>query len=329
MKRVAVVCAILAVASFAFAQAGYGNQSQNPPASQQGGQAGAAAGAGQQGGQPGAASGQPGAAGQTAPAVPEGKRPPQAKTQPEFDAFKTASATTDPAALEKAADDFAAKFPDSELRILLYKTAMRGYQNANNADKMLDMGRKCLALDPNDPESLVDVAEVLTERTRDTDLDKDQRLDEATKAAQKALQTIDTDVAFPAGTPPDKVDQYKGLLRSSAYSVLGALEFNKNNFTGAESNFRKSIDAFPQQPDAVTVLRLSLALDRQNKYPEALTYANKAVEMTQEGSGAGSLARRERDRLVQLTGGQPPVAAPTGSAPATGTTPASNTPPKQ
>jgi tetratricopeptide (TPR) repeat protein len=329
MKRVAVVCAILAVASFAFAQAGYGNQSQNPPASQQGGQAGAAAGAGQQGGQPGAASGQPGAAGQTAPAVPEGKRPPQAKTQPEFDAFKTASATTDPAALEKAADDFAAKFPDSELRILLYKTAMRGYQNANNADKMLEMGRKCLAIDPNDPESLVDVAEVLTERTRETDLDKDQRLDEATKAAQKALQTIDTDVAFPAGTPPDKVDQYKGLLRSSAYSVLGALEFNKNNFTGAETNFRKSIDAFPQQPDAVTVLRLSLALDRQNKYPEALTYANKAVDMTQEGSGAGSLARRERDRLVQLTGGKPPVAAPTGSAPGTGTTPASSTPPKQ
>ena len=179
MKRVAVVCAILAVASFAFAQAGYGNQSQNPPASQQGGQAGAAAGAGQQGGQPGAAPGaaQQGGAAQAAPAVPEGKRPPQAKTQPEFDAFKTASATTDPAALEKAADDFAAKFPDSELRILLYKTAMRGYQNANNADKMLDMGRKCLALDPNDPEALVDVAEVLTERTRDTDLDKDQRLD--------------------------------------------------------------------------------------------------------------------------------------------------------
>ncbi|MGE5735488.1 MAG: hypothetical protein ACM34E_10400 [Acidobacteriota bacterium] len=335
MKRVAVVCAILAVASFAFAQAGYGNQSQNPPASQQGGQAGAAAGAGQQGGQPGAAPGsaQQGRAAQAAPAVPEGKRPPQAKTQPEFDAFKTASATTDPAALEKAADDFAAKFPDSELRILLYKTAMRGYQNANNADKMLDMGRKCLALDPNDPEALVDVAEVLTERTRDTDLDKDQRLDEATKAAQKALQTIDTDVAFPAGTPPDKVDQYKNLLRSSAYSVLGALEFNKNNFTGAETNFRKSIDAFPQQPDPVTVLRLSLALDRQNKYPEALTYANKAVEMTQEGGGAGSLARRERDRLVQLTGGKP-AGAPTGAAAGAGTTPpatapAANTPPKQ
>jgi tetratricopeptide (TPR) repeat protein len=316
MKRVAVVCAILALASLAFPQAGYGNQSQNPPATQQSGQSGAAAG-------------QQGATGQTAPAAePQGKRPPQAKTQPEFDAFNAATKNTDPAALEKAADDFAAKFPDSELRVLLYKAAMRAYQNANNADKMLDMGRKCLTFDPNDPEALIDVAEVLTERTRETDLDKDQRLDEATKAAQKALTTVDTDVAFPAGTPQDKVDQYKGMLRSSAYSVLGALDFNKNNFAGAETNFRKSIDAFPQQPDAVTVLRLSLALDRQGKYPEALTFANKAVDMTQEGSGAGPLARRERDRLLQLTGGKPAGTSPAGTTGST-TPPSASAPPKQ
>jgi tetratricopeptide (TPR) repeat protein len=317
MKRAALVCAILAIASLALAQAGSGNQSQNQPAGKQSGQSGASAG-------------QQGTSGQTAApaAEPQGKRPPQAKTQPEFDAFNAATKNTDPAALEKAADDFAAKFPDSELRLLLYKAAMRGYQNANDADKMLDMGRKCLTFDPNDPEALIDVAEVLTERTRDTDLDKDQRLDEATKAAQKAITTVDTDVAFPAGTSQDKVDQYKGMLRSSAYSVLGALDFNKNNFTGAESNFRKSIDAFPQQPDAVTVLRLSLALDRQGKYPEALTFANKAVDMTQEGSGAGPLARRERDRLLQLTGGKPAGAAP-ASATGSSTTPPTAAPPKQ
>ena len=57
-------------------------------------------------------------------AAPAGKRPPQAKTQPEFDAYKAAVAITDPAAQEKAADDFATKFPDSELRPLLYKAVL-------------------------------------------------------------------------------------------------------------------------------------------------------------------------------------------------------------
>jgi len=253
------------------------------------------------------------AAGTTAtpPAQPAGKRPPQAKTQPEFDAYKAATGNAnDPAAMEKAADDFATKYPDSELTILLYKSAMHSYQAANNADKMMEMGRKVLKSDPDDPEALIGVAEVLTERTRDTDLDKDQRLDEASKMAKKALETIDTDIAVPAGTPQERIDAYKGFLRSNAYSILGTLDFNKDKFADAESNFRKSIDALPSQPDPVVVLRLAISLDKQNKYPEALKEANRAVELTQGGTAAGDLARRERDRLAQLTNAANP-AAPT------------------
>ena len=285
MKQAAMIGAVLAVATWSFAQSNSKPTTQSQPPAQA-----------------------------TSPAAgaTSSKRPPQAKTQPEYEAYKTAIALTDAAAAEKAADDFATKFPDSELRIMLYKSTMRLYQRAGNSDKIVEMGRKGLALDTDDPELLVTVASELAEKTHDTDLDKDQRLDEARKSAERALQTIDTDIVFPAGTPPDKADAYKNLLRSSIYSILGTLEFNKNNFMAAETDFRKSIDAYPQQPDPVTVLRLSLALDRQNKYPEALNYANKAVELTPDGSGAHTLAIRERDRLVQLTGGKPP-------APSTGT----------
>src|SRR5262249_22976871 len=121
----------------------------------------------------------------------------------------------------------------------------------------------------------------------------------------------------------------------------GTLDFNKSDYASAESNFRKSIDALPQQPDAVTVLRLALALDHQGKYPEALKYANQAVQMTQENTNAGTAARHEQDRLTKLTGGTPAGAAPTGTPagaaptgaparnpPGTPNPPASNVPPK-
>ena len=246
---------------------------------------------------------QPGAAATTT-TPPTGKRQPAAKTQPEFDAYKAAMAAgSDPATLEKTADDFSTKYPDSELRVLLYKNAMHAYQSANNADKMMEMGRKVLKIDPDDPEALIGVAEVLAERTRDTDLDKDQRLAEAQKFAQHALETIDTDVAVPAGTPQEKIDAYKGFMRSTAYSILGALAFNKEQFPEAEGYFRKSVDALPSQPDPIVVLRLAICLDKQNKYPEALKEANRAVELTQDGTAAGTLARRERDRLVAMTQG--------------------------
>jgi tetratricopeptide (TPR) repeat protein len=247
--------------------------------------------------------GQPAA--QAAPA-PTGKRPPQAKTQPEFDAYKTAAALTDPAAQEKAADDFAAKFPDSELRAVLYKSAMHGYQQANNADKMMDMSRKVLNYDADDPEALLGVAQVLAERTRDTDLDKDQRLAEAKKDAQRALSTVETDIPA-AGQPPDRIEAYKSFLRSEAYAILGTLEYNAKAWPDAEGDLRKSIDAFPQQVDPIAVLRLSIALDNQKRYPEALKYASQAVELTKEGTNAGAAARAEKDRLTKLNSGTEPT----------------------
>ena len=249
---------------------------------------------------------------------PQGKRPPQAKTQPEFDAYKAAMANSnDAAAMEKSADDFATKYPDSEVRILLYEAAMRAYQSANNAEKMKDMGMKVLKLDPDNPEALVGVAQVLAERTRDTDLDKDQRYDEALKNARHALETVDTDLAIPAGTPQDKIDAYKNFMRSNANYVIGTVLYNQDKFADAEAAFHKAIDAYPSQPDPLVILRLALALDKQEKYPDALKYADQAVQMTQDSSQLGQMARKEHDRLAALTRTSVPP-------PASNTTPQKN-----
>lgn len=292
MKRAAIILVVLSIAIWAGAQTA--GSTQQTPAAGQGTPAGTPA---------------PGAAAQ-----PAGKRPPQAKTQPEFDAYKAAAANTDAAALEKAADDFATKFSDSELRVLLYKTDMHLYQNANNAEKTEDLGRKVLALDPDDPDSLTTVAEVIAERTRDTDINRDQRYEDGLKMASKALTTIDTDVAVPPGTPQEKVDAFKAGMRSQAYSTMGTIEYNKNNFAAAQENFQKAIDAYPSQPYAPDVLRLALALDKQGKYEEALKAANRAVELSQESSPIGGSARREQDRLQKLTG-HTPAAQPQSQTP--------------
>jgi tetratricopeptide (TPR) repeat protein len=288
MKRAAIIIAVLGMCAGSF------GQSNNKPAGQT-----------SQPAQPAGQATQP--AGQAAAAAPQGKRPPQAKTQPEYEAYKAASAQTDPAALEKAADDFAAKFPDSELRALVYTAAMQRYQQANNADKMIDMGKKILAIDPDDPAALVGVSQALAERTRDTDLDKDERNAEAKKYAEHALVTIDTDVPS-TGYPPEKLAAFKNFLRSVAYGVLGTISFKASSWADAETNLRKSIDVLPEQPDTLVVFRLAVALDMQNKYPEAMKYADQAVDLTKDrpDSGVGKAARDEKDRLTKLSVGTAP-----------------------
>ena len=279
MNKAAMVVAVLGICAWSFGQSSNKPATQTPAA----GQAAAPA------------------------AAPQGKRPAQAKTQPEYEAYNAAKALTDPAAVEKAADDFATKFPESELRPLLYSLAMNVYQQANNADKMMDMAKKVLTFDADSPEALLGVAQVLAERTRDTDLDKDEKVAEAKKNAERALVTVETDIPT-AGIPQERLDAYKGFIKSEAYAILGTLAFTAKNWPDAEANLRKSIDALPQQPDPIAVFRLSVALDMQSKYPEALKYVNQAVDLTKDrpDSAAGKAARDEKDRLTKLNMGTAP-----------------------
>src|SRR5215469_2017395 len=256
---------------------------------------------------------------------PLGKAPVQAKTKAEYEAYQAVMARSqDAEAMEKAGDEFAAKFPDSDLRILLYRAVMHNYTSAGNSEKILETGLKVLTLDKDDPEALIGVAEIQGEHTSPTDLDRNQRMQQALDNAQHALKTIDTNLAVPAGTAADKVDGYKRYLRSTAWAIVGTIQYKREQFPDAETSLRQSIDADPQEPDAVVILRLALALDRQKKYPEALQNANRAVDLTREDAELGKTARYERDRLTGLiaAGGNssaddapPTVAAPQGAAP--------------
>jgi tetratricopeptide (TPR) repeat protein len=258
--------------------------------------------------------------GQPTPAAPsQGKAMPQAKTQDEFKAYTDAVAKTAPAEVEAAATAFATKYPDSELRALVYRKAMYDYQNANNAEKTVEMAKKILTIDPNNPEALVTYATITAQSTRETDLDRDERLNEAVKNANKALQTIDTDMVVPADAPADRIQAYKNSMRAMAYDAIGTVAMVKKDFPTAETNLRKATE-LNAQPDPVSWLRLSVALDQQKKYPQALEAANKAVQYSADSPQANNLAKMERDRLQKL------VSTPATSGTASGTTPAAPAP---
>jgi tetratricopeptide (TPR) repeat protein len=279
MKRIGIIMvAVIGICLSGWAQDK--PATQNPPAGQASGQTS------------GQASGQA--------AAPQGKRPAKVNSQDEYTAYKAAIAITDAAAAEKAAEDFATKYPQSEVRPMVYKAVMQRYQQVNNGDKMVEMAKKVLAIDPDDPEALVSVAQVQAEKVKDDSLDKDVLLAEAKKDAERALVTVDTDIPT-SGYPEEQLKMYKNFIRSQAYFVIGTAAFKASNWPEAETNLRKSIDALPQQPDVIAVYRLALSLDFQNKIPDALKAAQQAVDLTKDNpdSAAGKAARQEQDRLMK------------------------------
>ena len=244
----------------------------------------------------------------TTPAQPKpaAKRPPQAKSQAEYKDYNTAYAITGGAAMEKAANDFAAKYPQSELTSYLYSKAMHEYQNENQPDKMLTMGEKVLALDPDNSIALVLTATVLSDSLSDSDPDRQQKIAEIKKNANRALESVDSSFTPPASATPEQVTAYKSTLLSMAHSAIGIMDLKTGDDSSAEKELQSAADLNKTQPDPYIWYHLALSQDHQSKYAAALASVNQALRYTSSNPDLDKLAHGERDRLMKLTGTQPP-----------------------
>ena len=251
----------------------------------------------------------------TTPAQPKpaAKRPPQAKSQAEYKDYNTAYAITGGAAMEKAANDFAAKYPQSELTSYLYSKAMHEYQNENQPDKMLTMGEKVLALDPDNPIALVLTATVLSDSLSDSDPDRQQKIAEIKKNANRALESVDSSFTPPASATSEQVTAYKSTLLSMAHSAIGIMDLKTGDDSSAEKELQSAADLNKTQPDPYIWYHLALSQDHQSKYAAALASVNQALRYTSSNPDLDKLAHGERDRLMKLTGTQP--AQPNSSQP--------------
>jgi tetratricopeptide (TPR) repeat protein len=239
----------------------------------------------------------------------------QAKSQEELKAYQDAFAKTDPALLEAAADDFSAKYPNSELRASLYVRAMNLYSQSNNTEKVIEVGEKAIADDPINPIPLVQVASAIAESTHETDLDREQQLTLAAKYAHAAIDNVDTGLILPANADPQKVAAAKRNIQTMAYDTLGMIDMNKKDYASAEKNLQQAITMSKDNPEAVLYLRLSVAQDHLQQFPQALDSANKAVQYAKDGSAAQNLGKQQQARVQKLmaaesAGSGTPAAAP-------------------
>ncbi len=235
---------------------------------------------------------------------------PQAKTHAEFTDYNAAYAIAGGAASEKAADEFAAKYPSSELKVFLYAKALHEYQTENNQPKILSTGQKVLQLDPDNAVALVLTANVLSDTLSDTDADRDKKVAEIKKNGGRALQLMDANFNPATNATPEQVAAYKRTLQALAHSALGITALKTGDDAGAEKEMKAAAEANPSQPDPFVFYHLALAQDHQKKYDEALASVKQAIEHASANPEIGELAQGEQKRLLTLTGGTAPSTAP-------------------
>lgn len=220
---------------------------------------------------------------------------PLARSEQERVDFNAAYALTGAAKEEAAAIDFSNRYPASELRRYLYSSAMLQYQRENNPAKMLAMGERVLALDPDNPLALVLTATALADSLGDHDRDRDRKVSTIKHHATRAIQAAEASYSGAI--------VYKTTLQSMAYSALGITKLKTGDDAGAEKDLKMATDLAKFRPDGHTWYHLALAQDHRKKYAAALSSVEEALQLASSDPELQKLAEVEHERLAGLAKG--------------------------
>ena len=235
--------------------------------------------------------------GQAQQAQPQGKKQPQAKTRPEFDAYQKFWNATDPDEKIKSAEEFLKTYPDTELKIYAFMAEMQAYQGKNDFAHMLEFGQRILDIDPNDLPTLITLSTAIPERTQETDLDKDQKRKTAEMYSLRALALIDK-LERPTTVDPKLWDERINDARSQAHYALGLVALQRKAYQPAIDELLQATKLqSPAQPDPILYWRLGLAYELNKNNAEALRAYEKSVSLGGVKLEGQDRAAEDRDRL--------------------------------
>ncbi len=235
-----------------------------------------------------------------------GLRPlPQARTTQEYNDYNAARAAIGGAALEAAADNFSARYPESELCVYLYSHALHVYQNEGNAPRILATGGRVLALDPDNSIALALTAMARADSITDNDPDRDQKVAQIRHDCARALKTMDSSLVLVPGVTPEEIVAYKGSLGSMVHSALGIMELKTGNDSGAEKDLKTALSLNRLGGDPSIYYHLALAQDHQKKYSDALASVEQAMQLASSNPDLQQLAEKEHDHLQKLARREP------------------------
>lgn len=256
MKRV-LVTFVLALTTAAWGQGS--SPSQQPPASQP------------PAGQP-VAGQQPAATGQQAN-VPTSQK--VIKDPAEYNAYITALNTTDPAAKGAAMEAFVAQYPQSIVKIDALEQAMGAYQQANNQQKVEQIARQILTIEPNNVRALAIVVFLERGQIKDAATGAKARSD-----AERGLQEL------PNWKNPDGVSaaDYEKMKNQMANIFAGTAAFGalqQKDYASAAKYYEQALKIDPN--DLGNNYQMAIALLESNpSNPLGFWYGAKALSIAQK-----------------------------------------------
>ncbi|HKW96095.1 MAG TPA: tetratricopeptide repeat protein [Bryobacteraceae bacterium] len=242
------------------------------------------------------------------------QKAPAPKSKGEAEALQAVFSAVDADTRIKAADALLSKYADTDFKGLVLYLAAVSYSQKNDYEKMIIYAERAVEADPKQYPAMLMLAKGIAQRTREFDLDREEKLARAEKYAKNAMEIL-KDAPKPNQTLTDEQwAQGKKEYMAQGHEALGYAAMARKNFDVAISEMKLALD---EAPDPVTMVRLAAVYDQTGKPDDAIALLDKVMAMSDVHPSIKQFAQAERVRALQLKSGGAKPAAPAanGSTP--------------
>jgi tetratricopeptide (TPR) repeat protein len=235
---------------------------------------------------------------------------PAPKSKGEGEALQAMFGAQDPDARIKAAENLITKYADTEFKALALYFEAVSYQQKNDYEKMIIAGEQAIQADPKQYAALLMIAKGIAQKTREFDLDREEKLTKAEKYAKDGMAALKDAPKPSAQLTDEQWAQGKKEYMAQGHEALGYAAALRKNYDVAIPELKEGIEEFP---DPVSMVRLAAVYDQAKKPDEALPLLEKVMAMPDLHPSIRQFAQAERVRATQLKSGgsgPAPSAAP-------------------
>lgn len=238
------------------------------------------------------------------------QKPPQPKSQKEVEALQGFQAAKTPDDQIKAIENVLTNFADTEYKIILLQTALNISTQKGDYPQLVFYGERLLEADPKNGFALVTLAGETARRTREYDLDKEEKLAKVDKWAKAGIAAA-KDMAKPR---PDVTDeQWNGVkkdLQSQAYVALAMSAGLRKKWDDSIAAYKLALSE-AGTPDSTVWVRLGQAYIDAGKLDDASAAFDKALSDPGAPASVKQIAQSKKDEVAKKKG--PAGAKPPGT----------------
>lgn len=217
------------------------------------------------------------------------------KTKAEYEALNKMLSATTPDDRIAAAEEIITNFEKTDFKSFVFFTIAQSYAAKKDDVKALVYGDRALEVDPKNYQASLLMAQLISTKVRENDLDKEERYKDAEKYANMAIASI------PAATKPnaqltdEQWENEKKNLIADGHQYIGIVAMGRKKYDVADTEFSAAVNG-AHDPDPAAIVRLAAAENKVGKFDDAIANADKVMALPNLAPAIKQFAQAEKVR---------------------------------